>query len=652
MSGFKLILVVFLTVTLISYAEEKTAIQEKKQESPFKSLTEKEASKIYKEAVQMFKRKSYYSALNLLTKLVTHRDNIFYSDALFLTAKIYLELGRKTGKKTLILKALNYINKYSYMDKNSQSWDFYYTKGNIYENLYMYERALALYKLAFYRSLTKKQQFKTVVAILRTAAWTHKMDLVTRYIVLVNVEELSEEEKKEFEFIKGLLEFQKGNYKKAYEYLSKVYKEYEPYLIENPYYYYIFAENTYRIKKYEFSKQLFRRIISLIKDEEIIRRSLLRLGDIFSIKGDKITAFNYYYSIAEKYPDSKEAKVAKLKILSMEDDKKIREKIYLLKKKDNDFKKPLRFVYRMLVSNRNSYIGNFAIGNFGKMVFDLENRSLFSELVKELSLIYPERMLYEHKEYIRKLWSNGVLKLPSKKTCELYRTNKKFFRYVFNREILFKIVEDLKVCGMEQERIELSKWILKKWKDDKSRLYLAKVYFEGKKYKKSLDILSKIKNKGCSYTKLYIKNIIELGKDIEKSLVYLKKCENDTEALLLKAISYYKSGNLNLSLKILNKVKDKLEIYYKDNFFRKYISQIIATSISKNRYKEVLNILLPVSEKLDDCNINSWILISMLRIGSDDAERFLKMIDGCDTSWSSVARNIYEDSILVKEVSR
>lgn len=49
----------------------------------------------------MYRRKSYYSALNLLTKLITHRDNIHYSDALFLTAKIYLELGRKTGKNHL-----------------------------------------------------------------------------------------------------------------------------------------------------------------------------------------------------------------------------------------------------------------------------------------------------------------------------------------------------------------------------------------------------------------------------------------------------------------------------------------------------------------------------------------------------------------------
>ena len=516
----------------------------------------------------------------------------------------------------------------------------------------MYERALALYKLAFYRALTKKQQFKTIAAILRTAAWTHKMDLVTRYIVFVNVEELSHEEKKEFEFIKGLLEFQKGNYEKAYEYLSKVYKEYEPYLIENPYYYYIFAENTYRIRKYEFSKQLFRRIISLIKDEEIIRRSLLRLGDIFNIKGDKITAFNYYYSIVEKYPDSQEAKVAKLKILSMEDDRRIKEKIYLLKKKDKDFEKPLRFVYRMLVSNRNSYIGNFAIGNFGKMVFDMKNESLFSELVKELSLIYPERMLYEQKEYIRKLWDKGLLELPPDKICELYRTNRRFFKNIFDRKVLLKIVEDLKKCNMRKDRIDLAEWILKKWNDDISRLALAKVYFEENKFKKSLEVLSKMKNRNCNYAKLYTKNIIELDRDTRKSSEILNTCKNDKEALLLEAVLYFRSGNLDSSIKTLSKIKDDLYRFYSDPFFRKYISRIITRSISENRYSDVLNILLPVSEKLDDCNINSWLLISMVRTGSEETEKYMKKIEKCDTSWSSVAKNVYEDSILMKEVSR
>jgi len=30
----------------------------------------------------------------------------------------------------------------------------------------------------------------------------------------------------------------------------------------------------------------------------------------------------------------------------------------------------------------------------------------------------------------------------------------------------------------------------------------------------------------------------------------------------------------------------------------------------------------------------------------------MKKIEKCDTSWSSVAKNVYEDSILMKEVSR
>ncbi|WP_457640487.1 tetratricopeptide repeat protein [Persephonella sp.] len=648
MSGFKLILITFLIIITPSFSQQDAVSEiQEKQESVFKSLSEEEATRLYREAVKMYKRKSYYSALNLLTKLITHRDNIYYSDALFLTAKIYLELGRKTGKKGLIQKALNYLNKYSYTAKKAYTWDFYYTKGNIYENLYMYERALASYKLAFYRAVTKRQQFKTVAAILRTAAWTKKMDLVTRYIVLVNVEELSHEEKKEFEFIKGLLEFQKGNYEKAYQYLSKIYKEYEPYLIENPYYYFIFAENTYRTGKYYLAKQIFRRIISLIKDEEIIRRSLLRLGDIFNIKGDKITAFNYYYSIIEKYPDSREAKVAKLKILAMSDDPRIKKKIKLIE--DEDFKKPLRFVYRMLVSNRNNYIGNFAFGNFGNIVLKSKNDRLFHELVKEISLIYPERMLYEHKEYINKLWKNELLDLEYQKSCELYITNKNFFKSVFDRKVLIKIVKDLKLCGKEKSRIDLAEWILKRWNDDRSRLLLAQVYFEEGMYTKSLSTLKNIKNKDCNYYKLLAKNKIELQQADKKLLKTLDRCKKDTETIILKSIISFQLGNIDRTLMYLDQVKNEIYKFYENRFYNKYLIYIVEKSFSLNRYREIFNILKPVSEKIDECDLNSFLLISAVRIGLKSIDKYAEKIKNCKTLWTQVAENIYEDYLLMEE---
>ncbi len=651
MLRFKIITALFLAITFTTYSQQERVNSENPVDI-YKSLTKEEATAIYREAVQMYKRKSYYSALNLLTKLITHRNNIFYPDALFLTAKIYLELGRKTGKKDLLQKALNYINKYSYMAKNSETWDFYYTKGNIYENLYMYERAIALYKLAFYRTVTKKQQFKTVAAILRTAAWTKRMDLVTRYIVLVNVEELSHEERKEFEFIEGLLEFQKGNYEEAYHYLSKVYKEYEPYLIENPYYYYIFAENTYRIKKYEFSKQLFRRIISLIKDEEIIRRSLLRLGDIFNIKGDKVTAFNYYYSIVEKYPDSQEAKVGKLKILSMSDDKSIKEKIYLLRKKDEDFKDPLRFIYKMLVSNRNTYIGNFAIGNFGREVFLSKSDSLFSELVRELSLIYPERMLYEQREYTEKLWKDELLKLSSEKVCELYKTNRNFFKYIFDRNVLTKIVMDLKKCGRTKDRIDLAKWILKKWNDDKSKLLLAEVYFDNGMFKDSLDTLKTVKERNCKYSKLFIKNMLSLKNYEKLDQNYLKICKNDKEGDVLRGILKFIKGDLNSALKIFYGVKDDLYMFYTDSFYKKFIQDVVEKSIEENRYKDVVNLISPMSERLNDCNLFSWMVISMIRTGSGNVEDYYKKLKGCETGWSLIAKNVFLDYQLIQEAGK
>jgi len=511
MLRFKIAVLILFFFWGTALSQEKQPVPEEKQKKVYSSEEIKQFEEEFKLALRMYKRGSYYTALNILSKLITDRYNPFYGKSLFLMAKIYLHLGRKTGLKEFIQKAMYYLNTYSYSVENPFDWEFYYTKGNIYENLYMYERALAMYKKAFSMADTPKKQFKTVVAILRVAAWLKRMDIITRYIVLVNLEELSEKEKREFEFVKGLVEFERGNYKEAVKYLIPVYKTYEEYLIENPDYYLIVGENAYRLGDYSFAKKVFKRIISIVKDESVIRRALLRLGDIALKEGDKILAMNYYYEIVKKYPNTDEATIAKLKLIALgKKDKDIH--IRLLTSKDRDFQDPLGFVLKALVLNRNNYVGFFALADFGLMVLDSKSEKLFDKLVHELSLVNISRMKYEHIEYIRQLWVPELYRLSHMRICKLFASNKRFFYTVLDRKSLEYFYTSLKKCGKLKMAFEIADFLYKKWRDDRSVLLLSDAYYSLEKYRKSVEILKKVKNKNCRYYILLSKNYIFLKK--------------------------------------------------------------------------------------------------------------------------------------------
>lgn len=515
----------------------------------------------------------------------------------------------------------------------------------------MYERALALYKLAFAQARTPKQQFETVIAILRTAAWLKRLDIITRYIVLVNLEELSEKEKKEFEFVKGLVEFQKGNYQEAFKYLIPVYKEYEQYLIENPVYYYILGENAYRLKKYTFAKQVFRRIISIVKDESIIRKSLLRLGDIAHYEGDDIQAFNYYYTIVKKYPKSKEAIIAKLKILALADfNPEIKKKLVLIK--DEDIKNPFEFVLKTLISNRNNYIGFFALGNFGEMVLGKNSEKLFKKLTWELSLVNTNRLRYEHKEYINQLWRDKLKKLPPIKICDLFISNKDFFFKVFDRDILKLVYKDLKKCGKYLLALEVAKFIYNKYKDDDALLLLADTYYSLKNYKKSLEILQKLKNKNCEYYLLKTKNLIFLSKFDQIDTVQIENsCGNNPEKYVVLGYLYLKNNQIDKLNQIIDRIKDVIPDIYEDSLLaRIFVRELTYTLFDKNMYQSTLKILLPLSERFkEDCDINSWVVIALIRSdNTKELNKYTDRIKNCNTEWSIVAKNLIEDFQLIR----
>jgi len=662
MLGLRIFLPIFLFIVFFPHAQEdkkqvnnpaqSTQTGEKKEsKKPQYTPQElKELEEEYKLAVLMYNRGSYYTALNILSKIIKDRNNPFYPQALFLSAKIYLNLGVKTGIKEFLQKAMYYINTYSYSVENPFTWDFYYTKGIIYENLFMYERALALYKMAFRLADTPHKQFKTVVAILRTAAWLKRMDIITRYIILVNLEQLSEKEKKEFEFVKGLVEFQKGNYKEAIKYLIPVYKTYEQYLIENPNYYLILGEAAYRVGSYDFAKQIFRRMISLVKDETVIRKALLRLGDIALKKGDKILAFNYYYEVIKKYPKTDEAIIAKLKLIALAQDKEIKKRLLLTK--DKDYTDPLGFVLKILISNRNNYVGFFALGNFGYIALNSPSEKLFDKLIWELSLVNVSRLRYEHIEYIRQLWSPQIKKLPYMMGCKLFNANKRFFYRVFDRDTLVVLYTDLKKCGKYDTALELAKFIAKKWKDDESLLLLADAYFSRREFKKSLEILKKIKIPNCRYYILKGKNLIFLKKvdqNLEQEI--LNNCKNDSiEKYIILSYISLELGNLEKAVSYIEKSVDKLPQYYTEHTLGKiFLRKLVYALFDKKMYTEALKIILPVSEiQKEDCDLNSWVLISAVRTGKKDIlDEYFKRIEKCKTQWSLVAKNIYQDYLIL-----
>ena len=649
------VLLLIFTIFLTAFAQQENT---KQQDNDI--LTQKEVEKYKKRydiAVDMFKKGSYYSAIDEVYPVLLNPKNPYYPYGLFLMSKIYLHVGKKTGKKDFLVKALYFINTYLYTSKDAtQNWDYYYTKGNIYENLFQYEKALRYYKVSYVYALDNDQQFKSIIGLLRTAAWTKKLDIATRYLILINADELSKSQKNEFYFVRGLLYFKQEKYKEAFDYLSKVYKEYEQLLIDNPYYYLIVAETAYRHGKLKFSQQLFRRILSVIKDPYIIRRALLRLGDIELKLNHPVYAFNYYYSIIEKYPKSEEAKIAKLKILSSQYFyKDIKEKVYLLKEKDEDFKKPFIFAYKVWISNRNNYLGDFALGNFGFMTFKLNYDNLFKKFLWELSLVASGSIKYEHAEYINKLWRDYLLRMENKKVCSIYTSNPNFIEKVFinDKPVAEKILYDLWTCGKTKEELEFAKKIAEKWKDKKSKLLLSKAYLDNKQYKKAISILSKIKDNSCLYFKVKVQSLLLSGLKPDVNLSNMEKvCTDDPYAKVYEALAYYSREDISKAIKLLTSLKENLgEIYTKDPFVKETLNEIIERSIADNKYARVYPLLKTLTLSLkDNCFINANTLIVAVRLKKEkEAETFYEKVKTCSSDLAEIAKNIYESYKILKE---
>jgi len=268
MSKFRLLLVALLVVSAAA-----------------QRITPQTLAKIYDNAVHDFAVGSYYQALDEFGYLAKFPKSRHFLPSLYMLANTYLYIGKRVGDKKYLWSAINYLNLYIAKGGHKDA-KYYHLKGLIYENLGFYERAFTNYKMALKRAQKKHEKLDILMGLLRSAVWLGKMDLATRYMVILDIEELSKKQRKEFVFLQGMYHFAKGEYKKALEFFKKSYKEFESFLIENPHYYYLVAESAYRYGDYHFSELLFRRILNYVRNKDVVQKSLLRLGDIKFLQKD------------------------------------------------------------------------------------------------------------------------------------------------------------------------------------------------------------------------------------------------------------------------------------------------------------------------------------------------------------------------------
>ncbi|WP_028950656.1 tetratricopeptide repeat protein [Sulfurihydrogenibium subterraneum] len=607
--------------------------------------TESEDYPIYQKALSYYNYGSYYSALEELDKLIYKKNLKFYPDVLLLTAKTYLGIGIKSGIKKYLWNAVYYLNYYiGYGGKKTE--DYYYTKGLAYERLGFYERALTNYKIALLsKSENSNITNKIILGIMRTSILMEKVDNITKYIVYLAPLETSEGQ--ELSVVLGMKYFYEGNYDLAFNYFSQVYQDFEEYLLYNPDFYYYIGETAYRLKKYEFAKRIFRKIVNNVKNDDVIRKAYLRLGDIAVIQNDKYEAFNNYYIVINRFPETNENTVARLKMLALGlKYSDLESKI----KKVKQLEDPIKFVVQTLVSNRTNYIGKYAIGNFGVLVLQNPIDFLIDKLSYELSLLYPANFTYEQAEYIRSLWTPYLEKLDNKALIKLYKANPKFFKDIFDEKILKRILENLKDNYYKKD---LLKHLIKIYDKDEYKIQLTKIYYEEKNYSKALDTLSTVKDKNCNF---YIISALvkkAMNMSYKEDLDNIEKSCKDQKLPFEIALDYHLIKN-DLSKAVSTILENKNNLKDGEDTKNK-ISDLILKLYNAKMYKEISELLDNIPENLLPkeklCDIASYYLIAKVKLNSVNArELYYNTVKKCDTQIAKVSFELYETVKVIQEV--
>ncbi len=610
-----------------------------------------------KRGVYQYRIGSYNTALEYFLKILAadRKKDFYYKKALFMLAKTYMKIGRKIGNKQYLWQALDLLQLY-FNTVKKVGWEFYYTKAHIYENLGFYDKSLDIYRVAFLKAKSERERIRTVMGILRSAVYLRRPDIIDEYYILLSTSRLAPQDKKELEFLRGLILFSKGKYREAFRYFFKTYRENESYLIENPEYYYLVAEDIYRKGDYRLAEQLFKRIISLTRDKSVIRKAMLRLGDTELRKGDRKLAVATYYNLVTTYPNTPEATIATLKLIAlMEKDPVL--KYRLQNTEIKAFKQPLRFVLTTLIHSRDTYLGAFALANFGAYVLRTKSDNLFKQLEWEISLVFPGQLKYEQKEFIVREWKPYLLKLPPERVCELYRTNPEFFKTIFDRETLIRVAEALGKCNEREERVKLIRYIADRWKDDDDLLMLAEALTESKDFNESLKILKRIKDKNCRYYKIYMKNLVFLGKSPREYLPVLSRIENvcqhnDVEIKAYEILASIEEKNPGRAMWIIQKNKDNIAKYYdKDPVLKLAIYKTISYLLSINDYNGCLNVIDAMKSDGENCFLASAKLISLSRLDKINlAKAVLPKVKMCSDMMSRIAKIVYKDQIIYRKL--
>lgn len=603
----------------------------------------KEDERLYRTAKEAFKVGSYYEAVDALAVLVKDPDGAFFVPGLLLSGQTYLKIGSKTGVNKYLWNAEAYLNLYR-GSVDTPVWEYYYIKGKVYENLDFPERAEVFFKQAIERAKTEQEIARALVGLMRIAVWKQRIDLPTKYLILENVAMLKSSATVEYDFIQGMAKFLKKEYAEALADFQNTYRRNEHYLIDNPEYYLLVAESAYRDGKYKIAEHFFRRIIAVTKSSDVIQKALMRMGDLAWRQQRMKTAANYYYLVAKKFPDTNLAAVAKLKLIELMERGGIEEQLLALDAKA--FSDPQKYIVVTLAKNRTSFVGRYALADFGKMVFGLHSKLLDERMVWELSLLSPTRLDYEQKEYIARLWKPDLLEIDASRICAFYAANEALFRDVFDQQTLIRFSQALESCGSHDVRLQLLHFIARKWHTDANLIRLSQFLYGEGNYADALETLQGVKQRDCDYATLSAKNHVMLTQPLSVDLPLLERtCSPDNNvSQLLQLYPDADGERLDEAAAFAREHLAFLEqAFSQERVAYRFMRKLLLALIRDQYYARARQILLPMAAgQGDNCFLNSLVLLSSIRSGNVDmVEQEHERIAPCENDWARVAKRVF-----------
>ena len=602
---------------------------------------EKDAE-LFRSAEAAFGNGSYYAALDENAQLLQNREGAFYLPSLLLSGKLYLKIGMRTGLKKYLWTAEGYLN--LYMDKSGEpDWEYYYHKGMVFEKLRFPERAEVFYKKAIAKAQTRPQTAKALIGLMRVAVREKQFDLSTKYLLLQNTEILRSSSAGAFHFMMGMEQVLEKRYAEAIASFQNAYRFNEAYLIENPDDYLFVAESAFGVKRYEEAAFFFRRIITNVKDGDVVRHALMRLGDIAWHQEEMKRAADYYYQVAKRFPQTDAAAVARLKLIYLMAFIDIKAPLAALD--EAIFGRPERYVAATLAKNRRSSVGRYALGNFGAIVLGLKTGVLDAQLEREIGLVNLGRLEAEHKAYIRRQWKPYLLQGDTPRICALYKANSAFFQAVFDRETLTHIAGALAACGGEGEALPLLRMTARKWPDDANRMRLAYALYAHADYDEALKVLNGVETQGCESAKLAAVCRVMRSQPFDAEAQRLQQCPAEDETA--RFIRYYRELDAGKSAEAEAYTLEHLpylqERFGRERFAYRFTHKLLTALLHAKAYETMHPILLNLTKTVENnCFLNSLVLLSNIRserLGTIDAD--FERIGACGTEWALIAQNVY-----------